>query len=66
MFKTSVSKKSESHRIIQELKNIIPEARINFDLKDCDKILRIEATHFEIESIHSILHKHGYKSEILD
>lgn len=65
IFKTSVKRKSDSHKIVQDLKNIIPEARINFDLEDCDNILRIEANHFDIKSVQSLLQKYGHESEVL-
>lgn len=39
VFKTNVKKKSDAEVIVQLLSNYFPNHVINFDLKDCDKIL---------------------------
>lgn len=64
IFKTSV----ESNKDIQNLKPILdqallPEALWNFDLEDCDNILRIEAEIIEPKSIELWLNKTGYSCE---
>ena len=41
IFKTNVQNKTQANRIINLLKKIFSEATINFDLNDCDKILRV-------------------------
>jgi hypothetical protein len=42
VFKTNVKQKKKAFEIIASLQMILPDAKINFDLDDCDKILRIE------------------------
>lgn len=42
VFKTDVSTETEAKSIINMLKSQTIECEINFDLEDCDKILRIE------------------------
>jgi tRNA G26 N,N-dimethylase Trm1 len=42
IFKTNVQNKTQAKRIINLLKEIFSEATINFDLNDCDKILRVD------------------------
>lgn len=43
IFKTNVSKEYLANRIIADLNQLYPNYRINFDLEDCDKVLRIES-----------------------
>ena len=42
VFKTAVASSSEAALVLQILKAHFPSCRINFDLQDCDRILRIE------------------------
>ncbi len=42
VFKTNVVKKREAKQLVEEMATRFPEYRINFDLEDCDKILRVE------------------------
>ena len=42
IFKTNVQNKTQARSILNLLKSSFTEARINFDLSDCDKILRVE------------------------
>lgn len=49
VFKTNVKSTDVAQFAIQKLKELLPDAKINFDLDDCDHILRIEALHSEIE-----------------
>ncbi len=41
VFKTSVKRKKDAKLLIQKL-NVWKDVKINFDLEDCDKILRVE------------------------
>lgn len=42
IFKTNVNNQQLATKIVADLKQLYPEYRINFDLEDCDNILRIE------------------------
>lgn len=42
VFKTNVQKSDEAQVVIKNLLEHFPNAKINFDLEDCDRILRIE------------------------
>ncbi len=41
VFKTSIKTKSQVLKLKPQLDQILPNAKWNFDLQDCDKILRI-------------------------
>lgn len=43
VLRTNVQKNNEAKQIIQDLLKHFPDSKINFDLEDCDKILRVES-----------------------
>jgi hypothetical protein len=51
VFKTSVRNHNDSGKILKTLKKKFPLLKINFDLDDCDKILRVEGKNISIEGI---------------
>jgi hypothetical protein len=65
VFKTSVREKDESCVVIEKLQEHFPNYAINFDLEDCDCILRIEHTVVENEKIIALLNSQGYDCEVL-
>lgn len=42
IFKTNVEEVSKASSIVEKLLQQFPAYRINFDLNDCDRILRVE------------------------
>lgn len=44
IFKTDIVQEKEAQEIVEQLKNKLPTYEINFDLEDCDNILRIYGT----------------------
>ena len=65
VFKTNVEQVEHSEMLIDQIINQIPNSQINFDLEDCDKILRIEAESVSNQLIIEILHQNGYRAEVL-
>ena len=67
IFKTNVKQPKEANRLIALLTSHLIKHIINFDLEDCDCILRIENRNGEIRvpTIKSILSGEGYCCEIL-
>ena len=49
VFKTNVEEIVQAKKIIELLLEHFPGNRINFDLHDCDKILRVEGKSLESE-----------------
>jgi len=66
VFKTNVADKDQAQRLISELKQLLPEYKINVDLDDCDKVLRIEHTHVPIIQVVSLVRQQGFSCEILE
>lgn len=65
VFKTNVQEESQCKVIIEKLLEHFPNSSINFDLEDCDKILRIHAPTISNTKIIDILNSHGYFCEVL-
>ncbi len=60
VFKTNVNNNKVAKSILSLLKREFPNYKINFDLEDCDKILRIEGEKISNESIISHLYGLGF------
>ncbi len=65
VFKTNVEQPGHSEMLIDQIISQIPNSQINFDLEDCDKILRIEAESVSNQIIIEILYQNGYYAEAL-
>lgn len=51
VFKTNVQECEVAQQLTQKLLSCFPHYKINFDLEDCDKILRVEGHSVEAERI---------------
>lgn len=65
VFKTDVQDLEQSKSLIKELTRHIPGCHINFDLEDCDHILRVEGENVPMQNIIIILNNRGYICELL-
>ncbi len=65
VFKTNVEQPEQSQMLIHRIRSHIPDGKINFDLEDCDKILRVEAESISIQIIIKLLEQHGFCAEVL-
>ena len=54
IFKTNVRRKTDAIRIVRKLSSIEPSYISNFDIEDCDCILRIESIEKKV-NIHSVI-----------
>lgn len=66
VFKTNIAEKTTANAIIEQLLNYFPEGKINFDLEDCDRILRIENHFIEPTAVIKVLADNNYQCEILE
>jgi hypothetical protein len=60
VFKTSVNKQSDICGLITPLNEITENGKWNFDLEDCDKILRFECKRNISNAIIQILNNKGF------
>ena len=66
VFKTNVRELSATEIIIHKLFELMPAHCINFDLEDCDRILRIEADVIDVIAVTACLEQEGYNCKVLD
>jgi hypothetical protein len=66
VFETNVRQKKQAKMILNVLSRQFPLFRINFDLDDCDKILRVEGENISQEKITELIAENGYQCEILE
>ncbi|GIQ60907.1 hypothetical protein Flavo103_40430 [Flavobacterium collinsii] len=65
VYKTNVQEVEQSLLIVGRLLEHFPNSRINFDLEDCDKILRIHGSSISNQRIIELLDSYGYHCEVL-
>lgn len=64
VFKTSVRTQKAVKKLTAKLNTFIPNSKWNFDLEDCDKILRIDSKEVTAKQVIDFLNK--YKFECLE
>ena len=65
VFKTSVKRIKEVGQLKPHLNELLKQAKWNFDLEDCDKILRIESQTIISEEVIKLLQENGFECEEL-
>lgn len=65
VFKTNIQDSHLAASIIQELEKHFPNAAINFDLSDCDNILRIDHHEDVIDRVFLLFENLGHFCELL-
>lgn len=66
VFKTSVKTKTQAKNLKPHIDKILPKAKWNFDLDDCDKILRIDSEENVVFKITGLLNIHEFYCEELE
>ena len=65
VFTTNVNTHAEAQVVLYTLHQNIHAININFDLEDCDKILRLEAESINNNLVINTVNKLGFKCEVL-
>lgn len=65
VFKTNIVDENTAKTVLSDLAIHLPNSYINFDLEDCDKILRIENCSIHLDLVVDILNKNGFYCEPL-
>ena len=66
VFKTNVTSKKKVSKVSTLLTSFPTIQQWNFDLDDCDKVLRIVATNLKPDFVESLLNAAGFKCQVLD
>jgi hypothetical protein len=66
VFKTNVRSVRKAKLIIQKLAEEFPAHKMNFDLNDCDKILRVQGTNILQEEVINAVTALNHQCEMLE
>lgn len=66
VFKTSVKTKLQAKGLKPHIDKLLPKVKWNFDLHDCDRILRIDSEENIVFEITSLLNSHRFHCEELE
>lgn len=66
VFKTNVQEQGEADKLIALLQQQFPATKINFDLHDCDRILRVEGSRIEPEKVMLLVKENGFACRVLE
>ena len=66
VFKTNVPEQEQAGFLIDKLVALLPLCKINFDLQDCDKILRVEGKVVPCEKIIELVTNNGFHCQSLE
>ena len=66
VFKTSVKTKNQVKNLKPHINKALPNEKWNFDLQDCDKILRIDSKENIVPKITGLLNVHNFYCEELE
>lgn len=68
VFKTNIASNKKAGHVLGMLQNQFPGLEMNFDLEDCDNILRVESVvgrEISNECITKIVREQGFEIEVL-
>ena len=67
VFKTNVTNPDQANRLIDQIHHACREYKANFDLEDCDHILRVKSATGRIRSsfLIDLLKNAGFRAEVL-
>lgn len=66
VFKTDVQEMSQANHMIALLYQQFPGTKINFDLEDCDKVLRIEGHNILPRQVMQLIEENGFTCGFLE
>lgn len=66
IFKTSVATQKQVQQLLSLLSKLPLITQCNFDLDDCDNILRIVSTDLQSQTICQLLHTEGFSCEPME
>ena len=66
VFKTNVQRREEAKMLIRKLLRYFPDHKINFDLSDCDRILRVEGEAFAAKKVIELLGSDNFLCDVLE
>jgi hypothetical protein len=65
IFKTDITEANAASNTVSHLQQLFPKANFNFDLQDCDNILRLESDYDIIQPTIAAVKALGFYCELL-
>lgn len=67
VFKTNVKDSKQAEALVKKIHRQFPASKANFDLEDCDNILRVECAGLTLDAtaIIEVVKQGGYHAEVL-
>ena len=68
VFKTDVVSEAVARQLVATIAEVLEGCRANFDLEDCDRILRVcrDGAEVDAQAVIGLLEKAGYRAEVLE
>jgi hypothetical protein len=66
VFKTNIQNNTQTEEIERQIFKQFPSLKINFDLEDVDKVLRVEGNIFNSSEIIKVLINNNFECEIME
>ncbi|RPD39795.1 hypothetical protein [Chitinophaga barathri] len=66
VFVTNVKRAAAAKEILALLRRNFPDVKINFDLEDCDKVLRVEGDDFLPGKIMTLVNESGFQCRVME
>lgn len=66
VFKTNVTEHLHAETLLTMLSLHLPEHQINFDLNDCDNILRVKGNNIPVAQVIELVSSNGFECTRLD
>jgi hypothetical protein len=66
VFKTNVQEFAQAQQLVAVLRRHFPGSKINIDLDDCDKVLRVEGSNLPVEKVMTLVTEKGFVCTVLD
>jgi hypothetical protein len=67
VFKTDVTNQDHANRLVDQIHHAYREYKANFDLEDCDRILRVKCMTSPVQAslLIDLLRDSGFRAEVL-
>jgi hypothetical protein len=67
VFKTNVTERDQANRLVDQIHKTFMDYKANFDLEDCDRILRVKAVSGRVQpsQLIGLLKDFGFHAEVL-
>lgn len=66
VFRTDIAEAVEAAKMVALLQSAFPGTRVNIDLQDCDKVLRLEGTGLLVPAVIRLVEEQGFQCSVLE